>query len=53
VSLGTPAVGITVGVPDGVRALRTRERGGRSETVPVRHNRATLPSSAYAWQFVR
>jgi hypothetical protein len=53
VSMGTPAVGITVGVPDGVRALRTRERGGRSETVPVRHNRAMLPSSAYAWQFVR
>jgi hypothetical protein len=53
VSTGNPVTGITVGVPDGVKALRARERGGKSETVRVHDNHATLPSSAYQWQFVR
>jgi hypothetical protein len=53
IAMGTPAVGITVGVPDGVRALRARERGGRSETVPVHDNGAKLPFGAYRWEFVR
>ena len=39
VSSGNPRVGITVGVPDGVKALRARERGGRAATVAVREKR--------------
>ena len=50
---GTPASGITVVVPDGVKALRARQRGGASDTVPVRDNLATLPFSAYQWQLLR
>jgi hypothetical protein len=53
ISLGTPAAGITVVVPDGVKALRARERGGRSETVAVHKNSARLPFGAYRWEFVR
>ena len=53
VSAGTPAAGITVGVPDGVHALRVRIRGDKSDTVAVRDNHATLPSSAYGWDFAR
>jgi hypothetical protein len=53
IAVGTPKTGKTIGVPDGVRALRARESGGRSETVAVRGNVATLPFRAYAWRFVR
>jgi hypothetical protein len=53
IATGTPAAGFTVGVPDGVKALRARLRGGTSTSVPVRDNRARLPLGAYKWQFVR
>jgi hypothetical protein len=53
IGTGTPTAGLTVGVPDGVKALRARMRGGTFETVPVNNNGAALPFSAYAWDFVR
>lgn len=53
IGTGTPTAGLTVGVPDGVKALRARKRGGTSEALAVNNNGAPLPFSAYAWDLVR
>jgi hypothetical protein len=53
IASGTPGQRLTVAVPDGVTALRTRQRGGGTATVAVRNNGATLPPDTYEWRFVR
>lgn len=53
VAIGSPRRAWTIAVPDGVRKLRLRLRGGARPTADVRDNAAHAPATAYGWSFIR